>query len=230
MGYGISVMAIRLPLCMLIGICSRVLTGSDVKYVMHASLTGYTCTNNQVLFDVTSLRSAVSCAAKCTETTTCYGVFHRRQDMRCIGCMEEFIVSTETPMLNGTRYYRRQTYKIIDTKLSWNESKQRCGDIGGHLAYIKSQEEQLFIEAYITHDIRKTLWLGGRNSGNTGEFFWQDGDPVSDGFTNWRDGHPLTICSSEQCMILFYVNQEWVWQDMPCGPSGVNRYGLCEFD
>jgi hypothetical protein len=39
---------------------------------------------------------------------------------------------------------------ILDVSL---KLQQRCEDIGGHLAYIKSQEEQLFIEAYITHGL-----------------------------------------------------------------------------
>ncbi|XP_060562688.1 uncharacterized protein LOC132722250 [Ruditapes philippinarum] len=116
-------MALRLSICMLTGVFSRVFAGINMQYILYSSLSGYTCPDNRTLFDRMGVRSEIICAAKCTETRTCFGVFHRRQDMRCIGCEDKFLRSETTPLLNGTRYYRRKTYKLIDKKLTWSKSK-----------------------------------------------------------------------------------------------------------
>lgn len=67
----------------------------------------------------------------------------------------------------------------------WNEAREVCEKLGGHLAYINSEAEQEFIT-----EITKNYYtaLGGWDELSEGEWTWLDGSEMT--FTNWRSGEP----------------------------------------
>lgn len=83
------------------------------------------------------------------------------------------------------KQYNSHMYKVYRQKLSWNEAKEKCEKLGGHLATITSSDEQSFIEQLCRN--KGELWIGLRRV-NDNSFAWVTGEQVS--FTNWGGGEP----------------------------------------
>ena len=85
-----------------------------------------------------------------------------------------------------TKYeFNGNTYTFIENEMLWNEAREVCEKLGGHLAYINSEAEQEFIT-----EITKNYYtaLGGWDELSEGEWTWLDGSEMT--FTNWRSGEP----------------------------------------
>ena len=85
-----------------------------------------------------------------------------------------------------TKYeFNGNTYAFIENEMLWNEAREVCEKLGGHLAYINSEAEQEFIT-----EITKNYYtaLGGLDELSEGEWTWLDGSEMT--FTNWRSGEP----------------------------------------
>ena len=85
-----------------------------------------------------------------------------------------------------TKYeFNGNTYAFIENEMLWNEAREVCEKLGGHLAYINSESEQEFIT-----EITKNYYtaLGGWDELSEGEWTWLDGSEMT--FTNWRSGEP----------------------------------------
>ena len=83
-------------------------------------------------------------------------------------------------------------YKVFDFTATWNDAKNKCESLGGHLATITSQDEQQFIEE-LTRNMGE-LWIGMYRVDDD-SFAWVTGEPVS--YTNWGAGEP---------------NNYWTWE------------------
>lgn len=85
-----------------------------------------------------------------------------------------------------TKYeFNGNTYAFIENEMLWNEAREVCEKLGGHLAYINSEAEQEFIT-----EITKNYYtaLGGWDELSEGEWTWLDSSEMT--FTNWRSGEP----------------------------------------
>jgi formylglycine-generating enzyme required for sulfatase activity len=72
--------------------------------------------------------------------------------------------------------------------MSWTEAKAFCENLGGHLATITSEEEQVFIENLLAREGSKNCyWLGGY-CGDDLIFQWVTGENFS--YTKWSPGQP----------------------------------------
>ena len=81
-----------------------------------------------------------------------------------------------------TKYeFNGNTYAFIENEMLWNEAREVCEKLGGHLAYINSEAEQEFIT-----EITKNYYtaLGGWDELSEGEWTWLDGSEMT--FTIWR--------------------------------------------
>ena len=85
-----------------------------------------------------------------------------------------------------TKYeFNGNTYAFVENEMLWNEAREVCEKLGGHLTYINSEAEQEFIT-----EITKNYYtaLGGWDELSEGEWTWLDGSEMT--FTNWRSGEP----------------------------------------
>jgi len=65
-------------------------------------------------------------------------------------------------------------YKVYSEDIPWDEAKEKCEKLGGHLAYIADPAERKFIS---TISEKKPVWLGGQLK--DGECFWNDGSLIA---------------------------------------------------
>lgn len=61
----------------------------------------------------------------------------------------------------NTASYNGHTYYLYNDILTWNEAKAKCEELGGHLATVKSTEEQEAVAALIRGQARKGYWIEG---------------------------------------------------------------------
>ena len=78
------------------------------------------------------------------------------------------------------------TYQYFDTGMTWDEAKEYCENLGGHLATVTSEEEEAVIEALVENGTRNVYWLGGKTTNLV--FTWITGENTS--YTHWSSGQP----------------------------------------
>src|SRR3989442_990094 len=80
---------------------------------------------------------------------------------------------------------------IFVTTGRWTDAEAMAVALGGHLATIRSKDEEDWI-----HDIftfyggcgYRNLWIGLNDAETPGQFVWASGEPVT--YTNWGAGQP----------------------------------------
>ncbi|XP_045204984.2 galactose-specific lectin nattectin-like [Mercenaria mercenaria] len=110
---------------------------------------------------------------------------------------------------NGYTRYDKSCYIVTEAVVSWPVALVYCEAFGGHLAYIESQREQKFINAFLKtvnpRVTRQYYWIGGTDAVTEGEWFWAPAvKPVT--YTNWGPGNPNLY--TQDCVAL-YGNGRW---------------------
>ena len=122
-------------------------------------------------------------------------------------------------------------YEVINTRMTWSEAKAYCENLGGYLATVESQEEYNKVLELASASGRKVLWLGAQKNSNQ-TFEWITGETF--GYSFWLSGEPNNEGGNENCLVMFQVNGQWVWADVPNDVSpyyGEDTVGfVCEYD
>lgn len=77
------------------------------------------------------------------------------------------------------------TYHLYNEVLTWDEAKEKCEQLGGHLVTITSAEEQEAVAELVKGQARFAYWIGGRKDK---ESVWVTGEEFS--YSNWAPGEP----------------------------------------
>ena len=112
-------------------------------------------------------------------------------------------------------------YKLFPHQLSWHQAQQRCLELGGHLAVVKSEDENQFLMSLMKGHGISVVWLGASDEKVEGSWFWVDGEPLR--YSNWNPGQPNNKQNLEHYMIMIAGNAEAVargavdgkWHDQP---------------
>ncbi len=81
-------------------------------------------------------------------------------------------------------------YAVLPEKCDWETANKKCERLGGHLAYVETQEENSFILG-LTEKFGVTshgIWLGGTDEKDEGDWLWLNGKPIINAF--WAGGQP----------------------------------------
>ena len=92
--------------------------------------------------------------------------------------------------------FKGHTYLAIASKANWKEADALCKKMGGHLVYIESAEEMLFI----ANTFRGWIWVGASDAHKEGDWRWGNGKPVAKNL--WRENEPSNYNGNEHCAIL----------------------------
>lgn len=122
-------------------------------------------------------------------------------------------------------------YEVVAQRMTWAQADAYCKAQGGYLATVGSQEEYDQIIQLADQSGRKVLFLGGQR-GSDGNFQWTNGEDFS--YTAWMSGEPNNDGGNENCLVMFLVDGQWVWSDVPDDLSsyyGESTVGfVCEWD
>ena len=115
--------------------------------------------------------------------------------------------------------------------MTWAQADAYCKAQGGYLATVGSQAEYYKIVQLANQSGRKVLFLGAQR-GSDGNFQWTNGEDFS--YTAWMPGEPNNDGGNENCLVMFLVDGQWVWSDVPNDLSsyyGESAVGfVCEWD
>lgn len=126
---------------------------------------------------------------------------------------------TETAAQTETEKTVR-SYTLVKGDYTWSEALKYCQEHGGYLASVTSEEEQKMAEAEIAKDPTvKVVWLGAENLSTGGTFKWSNGDEFT--YSKWAPGEPNNDQGLEHYLVMYYVDDEWVWND---APDDVSQY------
>lgn len=128
------------------------------------------------------------------------------------------------------------TYQIVIEDVSWTQARDKCMEMGGHLAVVSTAEEfNKIVELAEENGIRK-LWLGCHRI--DGQLIWETTEQVE--FYQWAPGEPSVYDwnddIAEDYLLLWYHNG-WYYNDSRNDPvsdypemyRGQIAY-VCEFD
>ncbi|XP_060585667.1 macrophage mannose receptor 1-like [Ruditapes philippinarum] len=129
--------------------------------------------------------------------------------------------------------FERACYELIpNSDVSWQHGEDMCQSRGGHLAHISNQQQQTFIQSFLSrHSPQHAVWIGLHDTRIEGAFEWTAGTSVS--FTNWISGHESNFESyrTEDC-VAFIPYKNGKWDDIPCGNTfdlGETHPILCQY-
>ncbi|MBR3282806.1 MAG: hypothetical protein IKI56_05860, partial [Ruminococcus sp.] len=120
-------------------------------------------------------------------------------------------------------------YQIFNTGITWDEAKEYCESLGGHLAAITSAEEQKIVNNAVTASgtPKAYLWIGGY-CGSDRMFKWVTDEDMS--YINWAEDQPDNA-GGEDRMMLFRSNGGWNDDSNKGWNDNVNNMGfICEWD
>jgi hypothetical protein len=124
---------------------------------------------------------------------------------------------------NNEKKTYTHNYKLIQANMNWEEAKVHCESLGGHLATITSKEEEKKVLDIVNSSDVKVLWLGANDLNSTGDFKWVNGDDFS--YYNWAINEPNNEGGVEHYLVLYKVEDNWLWND---GPLNTNEYYKAE--
>ena len=112
-------------------------------------------------------------------------------------------------------------YAVFDKAMPWEDAKNYCEQLGGHLATISNKAEQDIIAGLIANGSRDAYSIGATKRG-LDNWSWIDGKEFS--YTNWDDGYPVNPYGEG-----YYIHmvKSGKWHDI----YNITHYGfVCEFE
>ena len=121
-------------------------------------------------------------------------------------------------------YSLESCYHFSQSKLSWNQAREKCLGMQGYLVEVESKEEDDFIMATIaTTRAGVSHWLGGSDTLHEGDFRWSKSG-LSFTYTHWYAGQPDNYGNKQHCAVL---SGGKAWDDIECDYNG---FFICEWN
>ncbi len=145
--------------------------------------------------------------------------------------------------IDGLEEYNGHYYKLFDYESYWKDAKSYCEKLGGHLAVVKSQNLQDFIEKMIMKGTKRYYWIGGYKD-DFNNWKWVTNELIA--YSNWAIGEPNNNVSANENYIMIYRIPDpgngsafGKWNDLPNDAAeslGFDYYGvsmmgfICEWE
>lgn len=123
------------------------------------------------------------------------------------------------------------TYAIYDLGVpSWEDVNAYCESLGGHLATIASEEENIFLMNLIASEGVKNAYFGLTDEENEGDWQWVTGEEYV--YRNWHSGEPNSENSKEDYAMFYWKWSDGTWNDGDLGNRtvGGGTTFICEWD
>ena len=116
---------------------------------------------------------------------------------------------------NNAFYYNGHAYNIFNYDMKWDEAKNYCEKLGGHMAIISTIEENKALFSYVTLQKSYKSVFGATDSEQEGLWKWVSGDTMT--YSNWGEGEPNNTNGVEDYVhFLSTFDGKWndtIWQN-----------------
>ena len=144
--------------------------------------------------------------------------------------LEHSFIFTETTGMTtcehcGAGLYNGHIYLISSvTVSSWFDAYTRCEELGGHLITITSEDEQTYIQSYMSSkSFTSRVWIGAYSDGNK----WQWVTDEEFEYTNWLPGEPNNSVNGTEFFGEMNYTQIGKWNDLALFYT---IYFICEWE
>ena len=142
-------------------------------------------------------------------------------------------IPTDALTYNGHSYY------LFNNGFTWEEAKNYCENLGGHLAVITNANEQVAVQNLLTQNgTKNSYWLGGYKN-DSGDWEWITNETFN--YDNWGwnqpDGDGTALMMYNKAVNAWSLGD---WNDIPSDGNGRNKdepfftpenFGfICEWD
>ncbi|XP_006237384.1 C-type lectin domain family 4 member D isoform X1 [Rattus norvegicus] len=111
------------------------------------------------------------------------------------------------------RAFQSNCYFPLNDNQTWHESERNCSGMSSHLVTINTEAEQDFVTQLL--DEQFSYFLGLSYEKVEGQWQWVDKTPFNPNVVFWKVGEPKDYME-EDCVVLVYDQDKWVWNDFPC--------------
>lgn len=111
------------------------------------------------------------------------------------------------------RAFQSNCYFPLNDNQTWHESERNCSGMNSHLVTINTEAEQNFVTQLL--DKQFSYFLGLSDEKEEGQWQWVDKTPFNPNMVFWKVGEPNDYME-EDCVVLVYDQDKWVWNDFPC--------------
>ncbi len=130
--------------------------------------------------------------------------------------------------------FNGHTYSIFDEVMYWEDAKDFCEKMGGHLVTITSPEEQDYVQSMVI-DYNKPCWIGAYRLGTDTKWSWVTNERFE--YTNWDEDEPTLYHKGEiEIYVGIYANDydtsystTGKWNDFRKSTTTVQGF-VCEWD
>ena len=138
--------------------------------------------------------------------------------------------STTTLFPVNAKEFQGNHYLVVrNSEVSWQEAKEACEELGGHLVTITTKEESNFLLTLINSTSDFSYYMGGYRFCSDG-WEWITGEPW--GFTDWRYDQPDNVANSQAFLRIVYSSRygwHYDWDDIDGNTSESTGY-ICEWE
>ena len=120
--------------------------------------------------------------------------------------------------------FKGHKYLVIGSNANWKEADALCKKMGGHLVYIETAEEMLFL-AKTFPGLR--LWVGASDAHKEGDWRWGNGKSVVRDL--WFKGEPNNSYGIQHYARLTTNNDKGGLNDAPLNNGGAVGF-ICEWE
>lgn len=119
-------------------------------------------------------------------------------------------------------------YQRFDESMSWHEARDFCESLGGHLATLTSESEDLFVWSNLGIYTPNFIWLGSTDEDNEGIFEWITGEAWT--YSKWGYPEPNNCGGIEHYLAYFRrdVGRAGQWNDLGSTDGGGCGCGGCD--
>lgn len=126
--------------------------------------------------------------------------------------------------------YNGHYYDVYSDASSWNEAKEKCESMGGHLVTLTTQEEDERVYNFLTESGYKSAFLGlkmKKTKKGKEKWYWIVGKKKKVSYAHWTEGEPDTGDDGNCIYGAYGERDESAWRALSA--SYLTTY-ICEWD
>lgn len=120
------------------------------------------------------------------------------------------IIPGDAISFNGN-YYKFYDSAQLPNVITWEDASDYCATLGGHLAIIRSQEENDFLYDSMKQAGFENAYFGYSDAQEEGHWVWVDGS--TGGYENWRPNEEPNNADGENYAMFYKFFEDKTWND-----------------